>query len=285
MRIFIFCLVIFGSSSFAKDVVYLGTEREDYSIRLLQHALSYTTNQNYQTKPLGYYMPKQRAFDLMERAKGLDVMTGSATHERIEKYQAVYFPILRGLNGVRVSLVNAKQPDILKPVYSLSSLKKLVAGQFSTWSDTTIMKQNGLSVAGGTDVKGVYGMLHKQRVDHFPRSVLEVAWDLTTHQYLDIQIDEHVIIQYPSAYYFYVKKGNDELAKAIEFGLNASVNDGSFFNLFESFHGELLAPLKLDKRAVIKLTNPLLPKEALIANKALWYPLSEKALANTERSH
>ena len=254
----------------SKEVVYSGYERDNYNIALLSHVLSYHKEKNYKTVPFNADLPKSRAFEFMANNQGIDVMIGTGTKQRVARYQATHFPILKGLNGLRIPLINSAHPEKFESVETLEQLFGLSAGQFHTWSDTKILKYNGITVAEGTDLKGLYNMLHKDRYDYFPRSVVEIRYNLMEYQHLDLMIDPYVLIQYPSAYYFFVRKGNDELSDDILSGLEMALKDGSFDAMFERFFGEAITELNVRNRRVFYLDNPILSAETPVHRRELW---------------
>lgn len=257
-------------------VYYAGQPRQDYYVDLMQQALSYECAGKYQLAASGLDLPKQRAFDLMNAHQGIDILFGSASEQRINHYRAVHFPILRGLNGLRIALVSPENPDVLQKVYNLHALAQLQAGQFFAWSDTTIMRANGLKVDGGSDVEGLYQMLSKGRVDYFPRSVVEILQNQTEHAELELKIDPYILLYYPTATYFYVAADNKLLADALQCGLEHAQQDGSLSRLFEHYYGEVLQQLNISQRRVIKLHNPLLPVGVPLQRPELWFPLPVK---------
>lgn len=269
MHFFAVCLVCCGfmipagvnaaAGSAVQPVYYHGVARQDYYIELLQLALSYPSGKAYQLQASGLYMPKQRAFDLMNARGGIDVLFGSVSRERLQHYRGVPFAILKGYNGWWVALINRQTPDILKGIHSKQHLKRLTAGQFLTWSDTQILRSNGLKVETSADGNGLYGMLERRRIDYFPLSVLEVAHELSLHQNSALMIDPHLLLIYPTATWFYVAKDNHALADALLQGLQQAKNDGSFERLFQRHFGAALQQLKLDSRTRILLDNPLVP--------------------------
>ncbi len=256
-----------------QKIFYPGHERKEYYIDLLQLALSYPCQQQYQLLPSKLDMPKKRAFDLMNQHNGIDVMYGSATNERIAEYRAVPFPIMRGLMGLRVALVSKEGKHKLQNIHSLSTLAKLRVGQFSTWSDTEILQANGFNVEAGSDLGGLYQMLARGRIDYFPRSVLEVQFNQQEHSSLELEIDPYVLMYYPTAVYFYVAKDNAELEAAIQCGLEHAQKDGKLTKLFDQYYSGVLQQLNLENRRVIKLKNPLLPANVPLERTELWHPL------------
>lgn len=248
-----------------QTVYYGGYQRQDYYTELLQLALSYQSGKDFQLKASGLDLPKQRAFDLMNARGGIDVLFGSVNADRLKRYRGVPFPLLRGYNGWRVALVNRNTPDVLRGIHSKQHLRRLTAGQFLTWSDTEILRSNGLTVETSSDINGLYGMLQRGRIDYFPLSVLEVAEELAKHPDPQLMIDPHLLLIYPTATWFYVAKDNSALAAALLQGLQQAERDGSFDRLFQRYFGTALQQLKLDSRSRVLLDNPQLPAGILPA--------------------
>lgn len=261
------------NSSAITPVYYPGAPRQEYSTDLLQLALSYPCQHYFQLQASNLDLPKGRAFDLMNAGQGIDVMFGSASLERIKQYRAVPFPIMRGLMGLRVALVSKEGKNKLQHVYSLSALAKLRVGQFTTWSDTEILRANNFNVETGSDVDGLYQMLALGRIDYFPRSVLEIQQNQQQYAQLQLEIDPHILLYYPTAVYFYVAKDNTALADTLLCGLEQAQKDGKLDSLFNQYYGGLLQQLQIDKRRIFKLQNPLLPDNVPLQRPELWYPL------------
>ena len=265
--------LVFVPSVQAQDIIYPGTERDTYNIHLLKHALAYFPEKNYQVKAFGENIPKRRFFDLMVKNEGIDVMISGATIERERRYLPVRFPILMGLNGWRIPLVNKNQSYLFENVDNSKAFKRLIPGQFHTWSDSDILKRNGIKVSTGSNIEGLFTMLHKGRFDYFPRSVLEIQWEMANHQQLDIVIDQHALIHYPTAYYYYVNKNNHALAADINQGLEKALADGSFKRIFQQYYGYVIDFVKSSERKIFRLKNPILPKKTPLNRKELWLDL------------
>jgi hypothetical protein len=254
-------------------IYYPGHQRQEYYIDLLQLALSYPCQQRFSLHASKLDLPKKRAFDLMNARQGIDVMFGSASTERIAEYRAVPFPIMRGLMGMRVALVSKEGLDTLKHVHTQAALAQLRVGQFTTWSDTEILRANQFNLEAGSDLDGLYQMLARGRIDYFPRSVLEVLQNQQQYQHLELQIDPHILLYYPTAVYFYVAKDHKALADTLLCGLEQAQQDGKLDKLFDQYFGGLLQQLQIDKRRVFTLHNPLLPDNVPLQRPELWYQL------------
>lgn len=274
----LFCLIItstFLAAAQGKNVVYPGTEGDTYPNLLLKHVLSYSPEKHYLASAFGSNIPKGRNFELMANNDGIDVVAGGSTLERESKYQAIHFPLLKGLNGWRIALVNGENENLFSNITTLAQFKRLVPGQYHSWSDTHVLRANGIQVVAGTDFEGLFGMLAKERFDYFPRSVLEVGYEQAAHKDLNIVIEPSVIIHYPTAYYYYVSKENLELAADILKGLEAALLDGSFEQLFMRFHGKEVMAVKGSKRRVFELENPFLSPQTPLSRRELWLDLSQ----------
>ena len=264
---YLFLFVFVGQANAAKMVTFYGVGPDTYEIVILKKALQLSSDEPVELRVFDGLIPKQRAFQIMEKGEGIDIVVAGATKARAELGQPVHFPLFKGLFGLRVSLVNKDRQDLLQDVQSLDGLRAFTAGQFHTWTDTRVLQHNGITVASGSDESGLYHMLDKNRYDFFPRSILEVSWNLQGHSQLNLAIDPHTIIHYPKAHYFYVKPGNDELAVQIKSGLESLHESGELDALFDQTFGETLAQFELGKRQWIKMENPDLPDGVPINRK------------------
>ena len=276
MKLFVFIILFYSPNVLSIDVVYPGHERNDYVISVLKQALSYDTlGKSYQVLPHGLDMSKDRAFKLMSKGKDINIMFGSATRERETLYLPIRFPLMRGLNGWRIALINRNKSTLFESISTLDEFKLLRPGQRDVWSDTQILESNNIKVIKGSNYGGLYTMLHKNRFDYFPRSVLRVEQDLQNNQQLNLMIDPYVLIHYPTAYYFYVRKGDVALAKDIKTGLEKALADGQLNKLFMEDFGNIVNRIKAQKRTVFHLNNPFLPPQTPLSRSELWVDLAK----------
>jgi len=246
----------------AQDVVIQGFEREDYFTTMLRHALTYTPNSDYQLSFHGKDVPKARVMEMIANEQEIDVIAGSSTRDRESKLRPIRIPLLKGMNGWRIPLVMSQ--EILKDVRTLNDLRRFEAGQLHSWSDTKILASNQVPIIPGSDYFGLFDMLKNSRFDYFPRSVLEISGEYQRVKQMGIKIDNNIIIKYPSAYYFYVNKQASTLAKDIEYGLKAAIEDGSFDKIFGQYYDHALKVISSHERTSITLINPLIPSNPTI---------------------
>lgn len=261
--------------TYATDVVYHGEQRQDYYVQLLHHILAYAKDKDYQLSAFGQYLPKYRDFEIMTKGEGIDVVMGGSTLDREHIALPIRFPLLKGLNGWRIPLVHKSQENMFAEVVTMEQFRRLVPGQFHTWSDTKVLESNGIKVQKGSSSEGLYAMLEKKRFDYFPRSVIEIEANLSAHKDLNITIDPYVLIYYPTAFYYYVNKDNVALAQDIKMGLEQALADGSFDRLFMEHYGGVITKFRQQKRRIFQLENPYLSDKTPLKRQELWLDLSQ----------
>ena len=103
-------------------------------------------------------------------------------------------------------------------------------------------------------------MVNAERFDFLPLGVNEAHGFLFEYKKKgdELMVEETIVLKYPFARLFYVKKGNSELKQDIKLGLEKAFKDGSFKKLVESnlFFKEGLSKSNLKNRIVIEIENP-----------------------------
>jgi len=107
-----------------------------------------------------------------------------------------------------------------------------------------------------------------------PRAVIEIEQELATVA-KKLHVAPDIMLFYPTAQYFFVAHDDQELAAAIEYGLDQMLIDGSFDAMFQQQYGSTLQWLTATPRQVFMLKNPLLPAQTPLQNPLLWHPLPE----------
>ena len=276
LPVYLFSLILLPLSlnTFAQTVVIQGNERSDYFVDTLKQALSYSPNKNYQLKFYNKDLPKSRVFENIVTHGGINIVAAGATIDRAKILQPIWFPIVKGLFGWRIPLINKENRNLFLHQLSTEAFKKLTVGQLHSWSDTKILESNNLPVEQGSNYQGLFQMLAANRFDYFPRSILEVQQEFDDHKNLNITIDTNILLHYPTAYFFYVKKSNKTLAEDVTYGLEQSLKDGSFERLFMHYYGDIVNHTVSEKRRVYHLNNPFLPEKTPLHRKELWLDLA-----------
>lgn len=254
-----------------------GIDPETYALALLTAALERTPGR-YQLQATPVPMAQSRALLAIEHdSKSVQMMWTMTTREREERLLPIRIPIYRGLIGWRVLLQRRAAAEQLASVRTLNDLKRFSFGQRHDWPDTAILRANGLQVVTSQHYQGLFQMLAAGRFDLFPREAV-VAWQEQARAAangLELSVDEHLLLHYPTAFYFFTSRNRPDLASDIERGLEAMIADGSFQRLFQQYHGATLRQANLQNRRVIELHNPDLPPATPFARKELWFQPQE----------
>jgi len=245
----------------------------EYGVALLQLAFD-KSGGHYRAELSPARMQQNRAIVELQTASGrIDVVGTVTSREREAALLPIRIPLTRGLIGWRLALLSAERRDLLAKVRTAGDLKPFTAGQGQDWPDLEILRQSGLKVQPIIVYHNLFGMLRTGRIDWAPRSVNEI-WAEAAQQ-RELAVDTHIVLRYPSADYFFVRRGNEVLAEDIRRGLEAALADGSFEQLFYQHYGPLIRKAHLQQRRIISLPNPLLPTETPLSRKELWFSLED----------
>ncbi len=190
----------------------------------------------------------------------LDVTWSVTSTEREKYHRVVRIPLVAGLFGQRLFIVRKNDTRFDHPL-TPSELKHMKMVQGQDWPDTRIFRHHGYSVLEAT-YQSAFRMVSEGFVDYFPRGVLEVDFELAAHHDEPLVLEQHTVISYPSAMFFFVAQGSEKLAQRIEEGLNILIKNGEFQALLTKQTFYQRASSQLDARTIIYLDNPLLSVES-----------------------
>lgn len=247
---------------------------DDYTVEMLRLAIQ-KSGAKLSLQPVRTDLNKIRTLAELKDGTALDVVWGGAYREREEAMLPIRICLMKGLMGWRIPLVKKKNSQLFAKVENVNDLRKFTAGQGYHWTDTQILLASGMKVERSYEFEFLFRMLVAGRFDYFPRSLMEIWDEVERHPGMDIAIDTHIVIHYPAAFYFYVKKNNTELAAVIQQGLETAIKDGSFDKLFYAFHKKEILNAGLENRKVIELNNPFLTPETPLARKELWFSIKD----------
>lgn len=250
--------------------------RYAYHFELLDAVLDKTVPEFGPYREEAFTAPMSVAREHEEALLGnlINLSISDAGHKELDEGMIpVPFPIDKGLLGYRVSLISIHNQAKVAGVSGLEDLRKLVIGQGVNWGDVAIYEHNAIRVETAMDYNSLFPMLLHGRFDLFPRGVTEAPQELAAYgvQYPELAIDEHLLIKYRYAQFFYVSKSAPRLAERLLAGLEQMAKDGSFDALFAEHFAKSLAGLHLDRRVVIELENPFLPAWVPFNRGELWF--------------
>ncbi|WP_159664929.1 transporter substrate-binding domain-containing protein [Andreprevotia sp. IGB-42] len=242
-----------------------------YTLAVLQLAIQ-KSGKPYTLKQAGLVMVQSRVIqEIASNTGSVDIVWTATDTDREALLLPVRIPIDRGLIGWRIALVQASRADLLGKVRTRQDLRQYKAGQMHDWPDTRILRDSGLLVETTSSYETLFQQLAIGRLDYFPRSVLEVAAELASHPDLHLVMDRYLVIEYPSAFYFFVGRARPQLAADLTRGLETAVRDGSLEKLFQQHFGAMLQQLNLAQRRHIVLENAWLPASVPLNRPELWY--------------
>ncbi|ASW01451.1 ABC transporter substrate-binding protein [Paraburkholderia aromaticivorans] len=232
-----------------------------FALAVLDLAMT-MANASYTLRTADIEMERGRA--LAELAAGNNMInlhwTSMEAHAERGR-NVVRIPIHRGLIGHRVFIIRKDRQADFDLVERFSDLKAFMCGQGLGWIDTEILKAAGLKVQTST-YDTMFEMTQGGRVDYFPRGVVEAFTELDgrRQQEPDLVVENRLLLKYRSDFIFYVAKGHEALAQAIESGLVAAYRNGAYMRLFNSHHyiQDALTRAQLASRLTFTLDNSFL---------------------------
>lgn len=276
-----FCLLLLSllfplsGRSEPQQVIYswpmsmLSDTRGSYPIALLHLAIE-KSGTDYQLAPSGQVMSQHRTLRQLGSKSGLDVVWTMTSPEREKELRPIRIPIDRGLIGWRLLLIHQDNEQKIQQLDE-KHLKTSPSVQGGDWPDYPILKANSFRVLAGGDFDAMFKMLEAKRIEYFPRSVTEIWPELQQRPGMSLAVASKWVLHYPAALYFFVQKDNIALANAIEIGLLRAIEDGSMQQLFSQHFSSAIQQADLKSRTIVQLTNPILPAETPLKNKALWF--------------
>jgi hypothetical protein len=244
--------------------------RNQYPIRLLETALQ-KAGGHYRAAQTPLRMQQGRAKSLLQHGQGIDVVWAMTSIETEANLLPIRIPIFKGLISWRLLLIHQRHAEKFRQITSVHALQRMVAGQGHDWPDTPILRANGFRVHGSSDYGSLFNMLKQNRIDFFPRSIVEIWDEADTHRNDGIIVEPAILLRYPSAFYFFVNKKNTHLAAELTAGLEMMIQDGTFDRLFHEYHDDAIGKAGLKTRMIIELDNPILPPETPLGREALWF--------------
>lgn len=201
----------------------------------------------------------------------LDVAWAMTSETLERRLLPVRVPVFRGLFGWRVLLVRRADRERWAEARSLADLKDTVFAQGADWTDTAILRANGLRVHTGTHKSRLEQAVLQGRADAYPRGLPELAHELERPGQA-LVLEPHLLLHYRAPVYFFVHPGRPELAEALSLGLRRLQVDGRLERYVREGLFEDLEQAALTKRRVIELRNPELPAQTPLEPGWWWQP-------------
>ncbi|MCM2678706.1 diguanylate cyclase [Echinimonas agarilytica] len=274
----LFCLGLSAHIS-AEEIVHnkISNQKDTYFLNLINLALEKAADQShYQLTESASLMNQANLF---EAVKGGDasILWAGTQPEYEDQMLPIRVPLLKGLQGHRLFIINRLQQANFSNIDSVSDLATLKAGQGRSWGDTSILQSSGLKVVTAVKKESLFYMVDGGRFDYFPLAVHEPWDEISDRSHLNLSVENDLLLIYPMPMYFFVSKSNPKLAKTLEAGLNSAIEDGSFDQLFYNTHHikQALQKSQLANRRVIRIDNPQLDALTPLDRKELWLDVNK----------
>lgn len=246
-----------------------------YAVGALRVAMEYMDG-DYSLAISDDPITQTRAIERLESDR-MDVMWLASNQEAEDRLLPVRYPMLKGLLGHRIFIINPDTQARFDRVDDFSDLQKMTFGQGAGWPDITILEDNGLEVITTSKYGNLFYMVEGGRFDAFPRGVLEPWTELEAHPDLPLAVEENLVLVYVLPFYFFVSPDKPELAEAIKTGLDRALASGRFD---EYFYGhpmveDALTRSDLKNRRAFELDNPFLSPETPLENANYWLDLDD----------
>lgn len=239
--------------------------RQQYYEKILILALEKTKSKygEYKIERVDIGYQGRRATLLAEGSPVLDLIWTMTNREREKTMLPVRVPLLKGLMGYRLLIINKNNAEKFKNIKNIEELKKLTAVQGHDWPDTEILITNGFKVEKATIYEGMFKMISLKRVDYFPRGLNEPFDEIKNRPKLNLMVESSIMLKYFAPFFFFVNVKRADLRDRIEEGLNIAIDDGSFDELFYSdiSNKEMLDKVNFNKMKIFELENPYLTPE------------------------
>lgn len=241
----------------------LGDERERYNLKLITLALELTRAEYgpYQLRPIPPMNTPRSLF-----AAGLNIYPNLLIEMSYEpdigsanELDFIPFPVDLGLVGYRVCFVSPQARKAVRQVKTLADLRRFTIGQGVGWTDTRILRHNGIKVSEVSNYANLFRMVASNRVDLFCRGINEVLAEMLSFgKDTELLLDDHLLLVYPLPRFYYLSLHNTQARERIALGLERAWKTGELQALWQSHYMDNILALKLDQRLLLRLENPLL---------------------------
>lgn len=285
INLFLFMLLL-NTSLLSKDIIKLAKSSSsiDYRFKYPEHILKLSLDASMDKygpyEIINTNLKAKRNRMLLELNKGLKINVHSAPTrpEWEEQSIPILFPIMKGLLNYRIFLIHKDNQTKFKELETIDDLKKLTAGLGSQWSTTKALRiDGGFNIKTNNNYEGLFGMLARKRFDYFIRGVNEVfgEYDERKEKYPEIFIEQHVVMELPLPWFFFVSPKNKRIAERIKYGLEKMKKDGSFDREFNKYYSQVIKKANIYNRKIFRVKNMLLKPNKIYDDPSYWIDISK----------
>ena len=243
-----------------------GLDQQDFRYQLLQLVMersgqSYVLGLSEQTTSQDDAIAALEHGGVKHGRNPLAISVGvyGANAELNRRLQPVPIPITGGLLCLRAGWTHRDEQNTLSSIQNLEDLREITLLQGLGWSDVEIFDASRLRTFTARSDE-LLRLVENRRVQLFPRGIAELEHEapMVSSTTTSTVLDDHLLIAYPFAGFFYVSRSNPLLAEAIRVGFERAIEDGSYQRLVDRmiFTPWLRDQLKLENRSVVVVLNP-----------------------------
>ncbi len=274
--VFFLLLQVIQTASALDVIVPVKSEyeaRHEYPLALLKFVLDKSGVDYHISYSDTGVTTQSRQIDLLKQNRINIVWCGtSANLER--ELVPIRFPIWRGLLGYRVFIINKNRQEAFNKVKTLEDLQQFTGDQGLGWTDVQILENSGL-MQHETRYDLIFAKVNGNHSDYFARGITEgfTEVEVRKEKFNNLAVEQHILLVYPFAGFFFTNKENSELAQALEKGFQESYADGSFLEFFYNYPvvDNVIKQAHLDNRVRIDIPNPLMTAETLAIPDEYWH--------------
>jgi len=262
----------FDAAALADEQVLRYPKRPDsprwnYALGLVELALK-KSGRDYVLQPSSEEMSQTRAARELELGNIDFIWTGTSA-EYEQRFHPIRIPVLRGLDGYRICVINPARQPVFSAVQSFDDLRQLTFGQDPGWSDVRILEAASLKVVTAP-YDSLFNMVERERFDCFLRGAHEALGEAAKHA--GLAVERELLIVYPFTSFFFINKSDATLAADLENGLKKAYEDGSFMAHFSSHPAikAIFEDVQLSKRRRFEIPNQLLTDETRAIPDQYW---------------
>jgi len=239
-------------------IAMLSDGHATYFIRLLEESLQLI----HQPYHLHYVkdIPARRMWWMLSNGD-INLFYGMRTQNKDSNAQIVPVrdALTNGLIGQRVLLIRRVDTEVFARVQSVGDLKstRLIAGFGAGWSDAKVWQAAGLPLyEHAAPWATIYAMVAagNRHVDYLPRGVIEVLEEARQHP--ELAVEQHLLIDYPGDFGFYLASSSASYRPIIERALRAADTTGLKARLIDEAFGADIKALGLNRRVRLHLAPP-----------------------------
>jgi hypothetical protein len=208
---------------------------------------------------------KEQAFHQLTQKGQLDIIVTGFDIDREQNALPIYIPLDRGLLGFRTCLIEPQSQPIFENIQTVNdfALEQISMGVGSNWADKKIMSNNDIPLLEASDQKALMALLRHNKVTCISRSVIEM--DATITDFPEFTEENLIAFVYPFGKIIYVNQHNQAAYEMLKYGLEKSIEDRSFHQLFKQHFAQQLEKHEFYFRKILLMKNPFLSKPAIKA--------------------